>query len=130
VGTPKSYSQLVAEALRTIPSVTPAALQSRLEAGERIVVIDVREADEFARGKIPGAYTIPRGVLEGQVDGRLPREATVVLYCGAGRQEPGRDGLRQGREPRRRVPELGGRRAARGAVLSATASAEAVAGAW
>jgi rhodanese-related sulfurtransferase len=84
VGTPKSYSQLVAEALRTIPSVTPAALQSRLEAGERIVVIDVREADEFARGKIPGAYTIPRGVLEGQVDGRLPREATVVLYCAAG----------------------------------------------
>jgi rhodanese-related sulfurtransferase len=84
VTTPKSYQQLVIEALRNIPSVTPAQLQSRLEAGEQIVVIDVREPDEFARGKIPGAYTIPRGVLEGQVDGRLPRDATVVLYCGGG----------------------------------------------
>jgi rhodanese-related sulfurtransferase len=40
--------------------------------------------DEFARGKIPGAYTIPRGVLEMQVDGRLPLDTNVVLYCGGG----------------------------------------------
>jgi rhodanese-related sulfurtransferase len=84
VTTPKSYQQIVMEALRTVPEVAPADLQSRLSAGEQIVVIDVREPEEFARGKIPGAYTIPRGVLEMQVDGRLPREATVVLYCGVG----------------------------------------------
>jgi rhodanese-related sulfurtransferase len=84
VTTPKSYEQMVREALQHIPEVTPADLQSRLQGGEQIVLIDVREPDEFARGKIPGAYTIPRGVLEGQVDGRLPREATVVLYCGGG----------------------------------------------
>jgi rhodanese-related sulfurtransferase len=84
VATPKSFQQLVIEALQTVPEVAPAALQRRLEAGEPIVVIDVREPDEFARGTIPGAYTIPRGVLEMQVDGRLPREATVVLYCGGG----------------------------------------------
>ena len=80
----KSYQQIVDEALRTVPEVSPADLQSRLSGGEQIVVIDVREPEEFARGKIPGAYTIPRGVLEMQVDGRLPRESTVVLYCGAG----------------------------------------------
>jgi rhodanese-related sulfurtransferase len=75
---------MVMEALQTIPQVGPAELQTRLEGGEQIVVIDVREPDEFAKGKIPGAYTIPRGVLEMQLDGRLPREATVVLYCGGG----------------------------------------------
>jgi rhodanese-related sulfurtransferase len=80
----KSYQQLVDEALQTVPEVAPAELQSRLSGGEQIVVIDVREPAEFARGKIPGAHTIPRGVLEMQVDGRLPREATVVLYCGVG----------------------------------------------
>ena len=80
----KSYQQIVLEALQTVPEVAPADLQSRLSGGEQIVVIDVREPEEFARGKIPGAYTIPRGVLEMQVDGRLPREATVVLYCGVG----------------------------------------------
>lgn len=82
--TPKSYQQIVMEALQSIPEVTPNDLQSRLQDGEQIVLIDVREPDEFARGKIPGAYTIPRGVLEMQVDGRLPRESTVVLYCGGG----------------------------------------------
>ena len=82
--TPKSYQQIVMEALQTVPEVAPADLQSRLSGGEQIVVIDVREPEEFARGKIPGAYTIPRGVLEMQIDGRLPREATVVLYCGVG----------------------------------------------
>jgi rhodanese-related sulfurtransferase len=80
----KSYQQIVMEALQTVPEVGPADLQSRLSNGEQIVVIDVREPEEFARGKIPGAYTIPRGVLEMQVDGRLPRESTVVLYCAAG----------------------------------------------
>ena len=82
--TPKSYQQIVTEALQVIPEVAPAQLQTRLDSGEQIVLIDVREPDEFARGKIPGAYTIPRGVLEMQVDGRLPRESTVVLYCGGG----------------------------------------------
>ena len=82
--TPKSYQQMVSEALRTVPEVAPGDLQSRLSGGEQIVVIDVREPEEFARGKIPGAHTIPRGVLEMQVDGRLPREAAIVLYCGVG----------------------------------------------
>ena len=84
MSTPKSYQQIVTEALQTVPEVAPADLQSRLSGGEQIVVIDVREPEEFARGKIPGAHTIPRGVLEMQVDGRLPREATVVVYCGVG----------------------------------------------
>jgi sulfur-carrier protein adenylyltransferase/sulfurtransferase len=84
VSNPKSYQQIVNEALETVPEVAPADLQSRLSGGEQIVVIDVREPEEFARGKIPGAYTIPRGVLEMQVDGRLPLDSTVVLYCGAG----------------------------------------------
>jgi rhodanese-related sulfurtransferase len=84
VTTPKSYQQIVMEALQQIPEVAPAQLQSRLEAGEQIVLIDVREPEEFARGKIPGAHTIPRGMLEMQIDGRLPHEATVVLYCGGG----------------------------------------------
>jgi rhodanese-related sulfurtransferase len=84
VATPKSFQQIVIEALQSVPEVAPAALQSRLSGGEQIVVIDVREPDEFARGKIPGAYTIPRGVLEMQVDGRLPVDTTVVLYCGGG----------------------------------------------
>ena len=84
MSTPKSFQQIVMEALQVVPEVAPAELQARMSGGEQVVVIDVREPDEFARGKIPGAYTIPRGVLEMQVDGRLPLDTTVVLYCGGG----------------------------------------------
>ena len=84
MSTPKSFQQIVMEALQVVPEVAPGELQARMSGGEQIVVIDVREPDEFARGKIPGAYTIPRGVLEMQVDGRLPLDTTVVLYCGGG----------------------------------------------
>jgi rhodanese-related sulfurtransferase len=84
VATPKSFQQIVLDALRSVPEVTAADLDSRLRNGEEIAVIDVREPDEFGKGKIPGAFTIPRGVLEMQVDGRLPHDTTVVLYCGGG----------------------------------------------
>lgn len=82
--TPKSYPQLVAEAKAEVPQVRPAALQARLDGGEQIVIIDVREPNEWAGGLIPGAHPVPRGVLEPQVDGKLPLDATVVLYCAGG----------------------------------------------
>lgn len=82
--TAKSYSQLVAEAKSRVAQVSPADLQARLEGGEQIVIIDVREPNEWAAGLIPGAHPVPRGVLESQVDGRLPLDATVVLYCAGG----------------------------------------------
>ena len=80
----KSYAQLVAEAKVGLPAVHPAELQARLDSGEQMVVIDVREPNEWARGVIPGANPVPRGVLEGTVDGRIPLDAIVVLYCAAG----------------------------------------------
>jgi rhodanese-related sulfurtransferase len=81
---PKSYAQLVSEAKAVVPAVEPAELRSRLDTGEPLVVIDVREPDEWARGMIPGAHPVPRGVLEGTLDGRLPLDAGVVLYCAVG----------------------------------------------
>lgn len=80
----KSYNQIVAEAMAVVPGITPGDLQARLEAGEQIVIVDVREPNEWTGGLIPGAHPVPRGVLELQVDGKLPLDATVVLYCAGG----------------------------------------------
>jgi rhodanese-related sulfurtransferase len=80
----KSYAQLVAEAKVGLPAVHPDELKKRLDGGEELVVIDVREPNEWAAGVIPGAHPVPRGVLEGTVDGRIPLDATVVLYCAVG----------------------------------------------
>ncbi len=50
-----------------------------------VVVLDVREADEYEQGALPGAVHIPRGFLESQVEGRVPnRDAPIVVYCAGG----------------------------------------------
>ncbi len=78
-----SYNQLVAQVKRQIREVDGPELEARLD--DPPVIIDVREADEFEQGAIPGAQFIPRGVLEGNVRNAVPDPATeVVLYCAGG----------------------------------------------
>ena len=49
------------------------------------IFLDVREADEYEQGAIPGAIHLPRGFLEVQVEGRIPdRSAPIVVYCAGG----------------------------------------------
>jgi rhodanese-related sulfurtransferase len=50
-----------------------------------VVFLDVREADEFRSGHIPGAINIPRGLLESQIEQQIPdRNTTIVVYCRSG----------------------------------------------
>lgn len=80
----KSYAELVAEAKTQVVCTQPEDLKARLDAGEQPVIIDVREPHEWEQGTLPGAQTVPRGVLELQVDAQVPRDAAVVVYCAAG----------------------------------------------
>ena len=48
------------------------------------VLVDVREADEFSQGHVPGAVFIPRGQLETTIEARIPRDQHVVIYCASG----------------------------------------------
>jgi sulfur-carrier protein adenylyltransferase/sulfurtransferase len=51
----------------------------------RVTVVDVREADEVAQGKIPGSLHVPRGYLESRIDGLVPdRDQKVLLVCASG----------------------------------------------
>ena len=51
-----------------------------LVAGNRVVVIDVRPAEEFESGHLPGALSIPMAELEGRLES-LPRGKPVVAFC-------------------------------------------------
>ena len=80
--TRQSYREVVAAAKQHIREIAPEALEERL--GE-LVVVDVREADEFEQGAIPGAVFVPRGLLESSIASHLPHpDHEVVLYCGGG----------------------------------------------
>lgn len=60
-------------------------VQRRLAAGEALRLIDVREESEFARGHLPGATHLSKGVIERDVEATFPdRSAELVLYCGGG----------------------------------------------
>jgi molybdopterin/thiamine biosynthesis adenylyltransferase/rhodanese-related sulfurtransferase len=49
------------------------------------VVLDVREPDEYEQGAIPGALHIPRGQLEGSIEGKVPdHDAPLVVHCASG----------------------------------------------
>ena len=59
------------------------ASQVRQLLVDGVVVVDVRESNEFAEGHIPGAHHVPLGELERRV-GELPRDRPIVTYCGHG----------------------------------------------
>jgi rhodanese-related sulfurtransferase len=56
--------EMVAEARGRVPEITPQDVMQRLEGGEDLLVLDVREPHEFAQGHLPGALNVPRGLLE------------------------------------------------------------------
>ncbi len=77
-----SSRELLAEAKGQIREVDGAAAEARLGGS---LVLDVREPDEHAQGAIPGALHIPRGHLEGQVEGRAPdKSRPVIVHCASG----------------------------------------------
>ncbi|OOC60965.1 sulfurtransferase TusA family protein [Paenibacillus ihbetae] len=61
----------------------PAELQKKLEAGESIIVVDVREAAEFAFCHIPNAVSIPLGELELRLS-ELDKEDRIYVICRTG----------------------------------------------
>ena len=78
-----SYMDLVTEARRRITEISADQLAS-LDPS-RIILIDVREDLELEQGRIPGAYHIPRGVLEGSIHlVSPPTDQPMVVYCGSG----------------------------------------------
>ena len=84
---PTSYPELVLAARRRISEISVAELAGL--APDEMTLVDVREGVEWEQGKIPGAFHIPRGVLEsaiGQLAGPpgLRDSRPIVLYCGSG----------------------------------------------
>jgi rhodanese-related sulfurtransferase len=72
-----------ARALESLPATIDAATANQRAGRDDVVVVDVREADEFASGHVPGATWIPLGELPARLN-ELPRDKTVVAVCRSG----------------------------------------------
>lgn len=62
-----------------------ATVKQRLDAGDEMHLVDVREESEFAAGHLPGAVHLGKGVIERDIEKAIPDTAApIVLYCGGG----------------------------------------------
>ena len=79
------FLALVEEARKRVPELSIEEVKAKLERGESFRLIDVREGEEFARGHLPGAESVCKGILERDIEEKAPDpETPVVLYCGGG----------------------------------------------
>jgi len=79
-----SFRDLLASARASISEISTEEAQSKIDAGG-VVVLDVREPDEFDQGALNNVVHIPRGHLEAQIESRITdKTAPVVVYCAGG----------------------------------------------
>jgi rhodanese-related sulfurtransferase len=79
------FIKIVNECRGRIKECTVDDVLARRSAGEAFTLVDVREESEYAAGHIPGAVHIGKGVLERDIEAKVPDAATpLVLYCGGG----------------------------------------------
>jgi rhodanese-related sulfurtransferase len=79
------FLQIVNDARARIKEVTVDDVKAMLDRGDKFVLVDVREESEFAKDHLPGAVHLGKGVIERDIEQRVPDTATpLVLYCGGG----------------------------------------------
>jgi rhodanese-related sulfurtransferase len=60
-------------------------IKKRIDAGEKMTLVDTREDNEWARGHIPKAIHLGKGIIERDIEKTIPdKNAMLVLYCGGG----------------------------------------------
>src|SRR4051812_1958468 len=79
------FLQLVGEVRRRIKEISIDEVKARMDRGERLLLIDVREESEWANDHLPGAVFLSKGILERDVEKHIPDPDTeMILYCGGG----------------------------------------------
>jgi len=82
---PPGFLKIVDDAKTRIRQTTTAAVKARLDAGDQLLLIDVREESEFAADHLPGAVHLGKGIIERDIETRVPDlDTEMILYCGGG----------------------------------------------
>ncbi|GAB5441511.1 MAG: rhodanese-like domain-containing protein [Fuerstiella sp.] len=79
------FLQLVDSVREQVQECSVQDVVDRRASGDSFLLVDVREESEFAAAHIPGAIHLGKGVIERDIEGKIPDPAApVVLYCGGG----------------------------------------------
>jgi len=79
------FLKIVDDAKSRIKETSVDEVKKKLDRGEKFTLVDVREESEFAQDHLPGAIHLGKGVIERDVEARIPDlDTPVILYCGGG----------------------------------------------
>jgi rhodanese-related sulfurtransferase len=79
------FLKVVQDAKSRIRETNVEEVKKRLDAGERFILVDVREESEWDRGHLPAAIHLGKGVIERDIEQTIPdKSLPLVLYCGGG----------------------------------------------
>jgi len=79
------FLQVVNDAKSRVKETSVDEVKKKLDRGEKLMLVDVREESEFAKDHLPGAIHLGKGVIERDIEARVPDlNAALVLYCGGG----------------------------------------------
>ena len=79
------FLTLVNDAKTRVKETNVADVKRRMASGEKFLLVDVREDNEWAKGHLPGAEHMGRGVIERDIEKSVPDTgAKMILYCGGG----------------------------------------------
>ena len=82
---PPRFLKIVDDAKTRVRETTVDAIKERLDRGEKFLLVDVREDNEYAKDHLPQSVHMGRGVIERDIEGKVPDLTTeIVLYCGGG----------------------------------------------
>jgi len=79
------FLKIVQDAKSRIKETTVDEIKRRLDRGDKFTLLDVREESEFAKDHLPGAIHLGKGIIERDIEVRVPDPSTeLILYCGGG----------------------------------------------
>ena len=79
------FLKLVNDAKARVKETNVADVKRRMDAGEKFMLVDVREESEWAGGHLPGAVHLSKGIIERDIEKSVPDpEKKLILYCGGG----------------------------------------------
>ena len=79
------FLKIVNDAKSRVKQTDVAAVLARVKKGEKLTLVDVREDNEWAKGRVAGAIHLGKGVIERDVEETIPdKTKEIILYCGGG----------------------------------------------
>jgi rhodanese-related sulfurtransferase len=82
---PPRFLKIVDDARSRVRETNVDEVKKRMDRGDKFLLVDVREESEYAKDHLPGAIHLGKGVIERDIEARVPElDKEMVLYCGGG----------------------------------------------